>query len=347
MELSVIIPVYNTERYLRQCLDSVLAQSMRDMEVICVDDGSTDGSSRILAEYAGRDSRVRVIRQENAGLVAARKTGVQEAAGEYIGYVDSDDWIELDMYERMYNACIENGAQLAVCRYASEHSADTSFHNIESGSGVVVPLSREELLEIYICGHEKYIIYNSVWSKLFHRDLVQDMVFPKGRNSEDIMYTTRAFCKLKKAVYLDTCLYHYVLDRAGSIMNVTKGERMFWDEIPFWREHISYIRENVSDKMGDMAAYYFWRRLLFYYIDMTNAGKQGKTYAKRIVSEVRADRTEIDKVYYSNIVSKGDFVRMKLFLFSPPLYAFVVKLYNKIVIPLRRGKYIAVRRKFE
>ena len=106
------------------------------------------------------------------------------------------------------------------------------------------------------------------------------------------MYTTRAFCKLKKAVYLDTSLYHYVLDRAGSIMNVTKGERMFWDEIPFWR----------------------------------------------------ADIMEIDKVYHSAIVSKGDFARMKLFLFCPPLYALTVHLYNKIVIPLRRGRYITVRR---
>lgn len=342
--ISIIVPVYNMEQYLERCMESIINQTYPTLEIILVDDGSTDRSPQLCDAYAKKDSRIRVVHKPNGGLSDARNAGLAIATGTYIGYVDSDDWIELDMYERMYSACVENGAQLAVCRYASEHSADAASHSMESGSGAVVPLSREELLKIYICGHDKYIIYNSVWSKLFHRDLVQDMVFPKGRNSEDIMYTTRAFCKLKKAVYLDTSLYHYVLDRAGSIMNVTKGDRMFWDEIPFWREHISYIRENVSDTMGDLAAYYFWRRLLFYYIDMTQAGKQGKAYAKRLVCEVRADRMEIDKVYHSAIVSKGDFARMKLFLFCPPLYALTVQLYNKIVIPLRRGKYITVRR---
>lgn len=342
--ISIIVPVYNMEQYLERCMESIINQTYPTLEIILVDDGSTDRSPQLCDAYAKKDSRIRVVHKPNGGLSDARNAGLAIATGTYIGYVDSDDWIELDMYERMYSACVENGAQLAVCRYASEHSADAACHSMESGSGTVVPLSREELLKIYICGHDKYIIYNSVWSKLFHRDLVQDMLFPKGRNSEDIMYTTRAFCKLKKAVYLDTSLYHYVLDRAGSIMNVTKGERMFWDEIPFWREHISYIRETVSDTMGDLAAYYFWRRLLFYYIDMMQAGKQGKAYAKRLVSEVRVDRMEIDKVYHSAIVSKGDFARMKLFLFSPLLYAWTVQLYNKIVIPLRRGRYITVRR---
>lgn len=334
--ISIIVPVYNMEQYLDRCMESIMNQTYPMLEIILVDDGSIDRSPQLCDAYAKKDSRIRVVHKPNGGLSDARNAGLALATGTYIGYVDSDDWIELDMYERMYNACVENGAQLAVCRYASERSADAACHSMESGSGAVVPLSREELLKIYICGHDKYIIYNSVWSKLFHRDLIRDMLFPKGRNSEDIMYTTRAFCKLKKAVYLDTSLYHYVLDRAGSIMNVTKGERMFWDEIPFWREHISYIRENVSDTMGDLAAYYFWRRLLFYYIDMLQAGKQGKAYAKRLVSEVRADRLEINQIYHSAIVSKGDFARMKLFMFCPPLYALTVKLYNKIVIPLRQ-----------
>ncbi len=197
-----------------------------------------------------------------------------------------------------------------------------------------MPLAREELLQIYISGHESYVIYNSVWSKLFQRELVEGMQFPKGRNSEDIMYTTRAFCRLDRAVYLDRCLYHYVLDRDGSIMNASRAERMFGDELPFWREHIACIRKMVSPKMADLAAYAFERRLLFYYID-AHRQKNNET-AARLAAEVRADREEMDRIYASGIVSRGDRLRRKLFLFSPALYALVVRWYEKLVIPLRQ-----------
>ena len=100
--VSVIVPVYNTERYLAKCLDSIIAQTMRDIEIICVDDGSTDSSLEILTAYAGKDARIRVIHKENGGLVSARKAGIKAARGTYIGYVDSDDWIEPRMYERLY-----------------------------------------------------------------------------------------------------------------------------------------------------------------------------------------------------------------------------------------------------
>lgn len=329
--ISIIVPVYNMEKYLERCMNSILKQTYTCLEIILVDDGSTDGSAHQCDLYAQKDNRVKVVHKENGGLSDARNAGLAVATGTYIGYVDSDDWIEPDMYERMYQACVENHAQLAVCRYAQEYKDKT----VLGGSGEVVPLEQKELLSVYLCGHESYVIYNSVWSKLFHRDLVEGVLFPKGRNSEDIMYTTRAFCKLDRAVYLDSCLYHYVLDREDSIMNVARGERMFRDEIPFWREHIAYIREHVSEEMGDLAAYHFWRRLLFYYIDMRNAGNSGRPYAKQLTTEIRSDKAEISRIYSSGIVSKGDNVRMKLFLFWPSAYALSVGLYERFVIPLK------------
>ena len=125
--VSVIVPVYNTEKYLPRCLDSICRQTMKDVEIICVDDGSSDSSPEILEAYAARDERIRVIRKENGGLVSARKAGVKAASGIYIGYVDSDDWIEPDMYERLYGCAMGNRADL-VCsgyyqegNYVSEH----------------------------------------------------------------------------------------------------------------------------------------------------------------------------------------------------------------------------------
>lgn len=327
--ISLIVPVYNVERYLDRCMESILQQTYRKLEIILVDDGSTDSSPAKCDVYAEKDSRVKVIHKPNGGLSDARNAGLSAASGSYIGYVDSDDWIEPDMYERMHWACVLHHAQLAVCRYFSEYRDRT----VAGGDGSVVPLTREELLKIYISGHDTYVIYNSVWSKLFHRDLVRGVLFPKGRDSEDILYTTRAFCKVEKAVYLDQCFYHYVLDREGSIMNATKSERMFKDEIPFWREHISCIRQMVSPQMADLAGYHFQRRLLFYYIDARSA--KNREAASRLVEEIKKDKTEMDRIYDSGIVSRGDRLRRKLFFHSPTAYAAAVWLYDRIVIPLR------------
>ena len=328
--ISIIVPVYNMEQYLERCVRSILCQTYEKLEIILVDDGSTDASPKMCDAFAERDERIKVVHKNNGGLSDARNAGLLAASGAYIGYVDSDDWIEPDMYEKMYRACVENDAQVCICRYFSEYADRT----LDGASGACVPLTREALLRIYIGGHAQYVIYNSVWSKLFHRSLVEDMEFPKGRNSEDIVYTTKAFCRLERAVYLDECLYHYVLDREGSIMNVSRGERMFRDELPFWREHIALIKASVSEEMADFASYHFWRRLLFYYID-AHRQKNNET-AARLAAEVRADREEMDRIYASGIVSRGDRLRRKLFLFSPALYALAVRWYEKLVIPLRQ-----------
>ena len=329
-KISVIVPVYNVEAYLDRCVYSILNQTYQNLEIILIDDGSTDTSPAKCDAYAAKDGRIKVLHKPNGGQSDARNAGLALAEGTYIGYVDSDDWIEPDMYASLYRACVDNHAQLAVCRYFEEYKDRTKA----GGNGTVVPLTREELLKIYISGHEEYVIYNSVWSKLYQRELVEGMQFPKGRNSEDIMYTTRAFCRLNRAVYLDRCLYHYVLDRDGSIMNASRAERMFGDELPFWREHIACIRKMVSPRMADLAAYAFERRLLFYYIDAQNS--KNKETASRLVAEIRADREEMDRIYDSGMVSRGDRLRRKLFLFSPALYALAVRWYEKLVIPLRQ-----------
>jgi glycosyltransferase involved in cell wall biosynthesis len=323
--ISIIVPVYNMERYLDRCVSSIVNQTYKNIEIVLVDDGSTDSSPKMCEDYAKNDDRIKVVHKENGGLSDARNAGLKIAIGDYIGYVDSDDWIEPDMYERMVNACIDNDAEMALCRYFREYDDKT----IDDGTDRVDILDRETLLNIYITDKDGFMVYNSVWSKLFKRELVENVMFPKGQNSEDIMYTTRAMCKLNKAVYIDASLYHYVIDRKDSIMNVAKTERMFKDELPFWREHIKCIRDNVSDAMADLAAYYYYRRLLFYYID---------TKDKRIVELIKNDKSEINRIYSKdiNLVSKGDRDRMKLFMSSPKLYLRTVKLYDEVVIPLRQ-----------
>ena len=330
--ISVIVPVYNMEQYLERCMNSIWQQTYTNLEIILVDDGSTDRSPQMCDEYAAKDQRIKVIHKQNGGLSDARNAGLAIAGGAYIGYVDSDDWIEPTMYEKMYQACVEHHAQVAVCRYAQVYKD----HVVQGGTDKVTAFEKEDLLRAYIGDCDDYIIYNSVWSKLYAREIVDGVQFPKGKNSEDIMYTTKAFCKADRGVYVDRCLYNYVLDRDGSIMNVKRGERMFQDELPFWREHISYIREQVSEELGDYAAYYYYRRLLFYYMDWMKEEKHSRgDYAKQIADELKENRQEILRVYRREFVAIGDRARMKLALVSPALYSHVTKGYEKVIIPLR------------
>lgn len=335
--ISVIVPVYNMEKYLKRCVDSILAQEYRQLEIILVDDGSTDASPAMCDAYAEQDQRVQVIHKENGGLSDARNAGMAVAKGAYIGFVDSDDWIEPGMYRAMYEAAVANGAQVAVCRYA-----EICLDKVVDGSGnEIVPLSREEVLDIYICEHPQYKIYNSVWSKLFKREIIGDTLFPKGRNSEDIMFTTKAFCRLERCVYLDTAYYNYVKEREGSIMNAFPGQRMLRDEIPFWREHIACIRETGLELLAKKAEYYFYKRLVGYYVMVQTEyekSRETKACAKALLGELKKDKSNVKQIYGQDFVKKSDRYRMRLVCSVPGLYVMIEKLYQKWIIPLKNRR---------
>ncbi len=328
--VSVIVAVYNIEEYLPRCIDSILAQTYRNLEIILVDDGSTDSSGGICDDYAQKDRRIKVIHKKNGGLSDARNAGLDKVSGDYIGFVDGDDWIDEDMYRAMYEACEKEKAQIAACRYKQI----TRSGIIDASAGNSVSLSKAEALEIYVCGDERYLIYNSVWSKLFAKELIFGMRFPVGKNSEDIMFTTKAFCKMERLAYLDKAYYNYVLDREGSIMNEKAGERRIKDEIPFWREQIAYIREAGMPALSDKAAYHFYRRMLFYYIDFME-NRKTKEFAQEIIRQLRADKRIIRRIYKEDYAAFGDKVRMKLILAWPWAYYKAVRIYDKYVIPLR------------
>ncbi len=331
--ISIIVAIYNIEEYLPRCVDSILAQTYKNLEIILVDDGSADSSVNICDAYAEKDARIKVIHKKNGGLSDARNAGMDLASGEYIGFVDGDDWIDPDMYRAMYEACETNNAQLSVCRYKQI----TKNGIIDASTGNSVLLSKTEALEAYICGDERYLIYNSVWSKLFLKELIEDMRFPVGKNSEDIMFTTKAFCAMKQCVYLDTGYYNYVIDREGSIMNQKAGERRLDHEIPFWKEQISYFKEQGMMQLSDKAAYHFYRRMLFYYIDFMKS-EHTRIFAGKIIEILRDDKTSIRKIYKQDYIAAGDKVRMRLVLLAPAVYYYTVKLYDKYIIPIRSKK---------
>lgn len=327
--ISVIVTAYNIEEFLPRCVDSLLAQTYKPLEIILVDDGSEDQTPMICDRYKEANENIKVLHRENGGPSAARNSGLKLAEGDYIGYVDGDDYVEPEMYREMLNACLETGARIAICTYRQIGEGGEEIHP----TGNRLEMTGREAMELYVSGHSQYHIYPSVWSKLFERELLRDIHFVEGRKSEDIMYTTWALAGVDKCVFLDTPYYNYTIDRKSSIMNSRIHERRFGDEIPFLEEQIGYLYGLGWTELAQRAAYQFYRRMLFYYVDFRNR-KMPKS-AKQLIELIRTEKEEIHKIYGLDFVRTGDKVRMKLALAAPGFYYVLVRIYDKVIIPLR------------
>ncbi len=205
--ISIIVPVYNVEPYLRKCLNSIVNQTFRDLEILIVDDGSTDGSGEICDEYR-KDKRVKVFHTDNRGLSCARNLGLDNAKGDWIGFVDSDDWIEPDMYEALIDKAVETEADVVECGMFIEFISQT----IKQPT-VLATVRGKEALEALI----KHKIRNQVWNKLWKAQGFVDIRFPERRDFEDIS-TVYKLIKNARVAGLNGTYYHW-RQRASSISN--------------------------------------------------------------------------------------------------------------------------------
>ena len=219
--ISVIIPVYKVEKYLCRCVDSVLEQTYTNMEIILVDDGSPDNCPVMCDEYARQDSRVKVIHQENAGLSGARNAGIDMAQGQWLAFVDSDDYLAADFLERLYQACVDTGSSLSVCRWEYVRGETIPEH----GTGETrVYTGREMLANLYVPDGAYFVV---AWNKLYRKEFFEDIRYPLGRIHEDEATTYRIYDKVKKAAYVDRSLYGYFV----TPVSITRGfnpKRMDW-----------------------------------------------------------------------------------------------------------------------
>lgn len=212
MMISIIIPVYNTEKYLPVCLDSVLNQTLRDLEVICVDDGSSDGSAQILADYAARDGRVRVLTQANRGLTAARNAGAAAARGDWVGFVDSDDTVQPDMFERLLENAVKYNADISHC--GLNYIFPDGRRVPHFGSGELIQHDRNGSLRDLLAGQR---VEPSMCTKLYRAALIKDAPLTASvRNNEDLVVNFALFSRAKRSVFEDVCLYNY-FRRSGTM----------------------------------------------------------------------------------------------------------------------------------
>lgn len=260
--ISVIIPIYNVEKFLKYSLESVINQTYKNLEIILINDGSTDASKEICKEYEQKDKRIKLINQDNKGISAARNIGLKVASGEYIGFLDADDVISAQFFECLYKLIKQTAADIAECAFIRISEKDlfdgkTIFDNIDNLNYITTnsfgALNRINNEETYIIG--KSIV---VWNKLYKKDLFNEIQFPVGKRYEDDFTTYKLFNKINKLVSTEKRLYNYV-QRQGSIMN---------SEFSITRLEAIEVFENYEKFFQDYKDKYLYVKCLVRYVRM-------------------------------------------------------------------------------
>lgn len=234
--VTVVVPVYNVEAELNRCVESLVGQTFSDLQIILVDDGSTDLSGELCDAWADRDSRICVIHKQNGGLSSARNAGIDIAEGEYLGFVDSDDFIEPDMYETLLAGMVDGEVSMVTCgRYV--HMGDTVRN--EFSTPVVMRLTSADAMKEALLGN---IIDVSACDKLYRRELFDEIRYPYGRISEDAAIILQLLDRCSDVVHVGKCLYHYVF-RTGSISKSTYSHKQF-DVMYNCREMTAWVEKN-------------------------------------------------------------------------------------------------------
>lgn len=218
--ISIIVPVYNSSNFLRRCVSCIFNQTYKNWELILIDDGSTDGSAVICDEYTKEDERVKVIHQQNLGASFARKRGIDVAKGEYLTFLDSDDIVEEDYLERLYNAMKQYGTKIAAC--------DQIKH--QEGTDVIVDKSGEVMLLDNQAIHNRFFKYQ-FWGfggEIYHRSVFDDIYFPQYTINEDYVVMAQLFDRYKQMAYVPMGLYHYMTH--GESLSHQKLSRRMFDE---------------------------------------------------------------------------------------------------------------------
>ena len=314
--ISVIIPVYKVEEYLCRCVDSVLAQTYQNLEIILVDDGSPDGCPAMCDAFAEQDERIRVIHQENAGLSGARNAGIDVALGQWLAFVDSDDYLAVDFLECLYRACKDTGSELSVCRWIYVRGEAVS----ELGTGKVETCTGREMLHrIYEPDGSRFVV---AWNKLYRRELFQGIRYPVGRIHEDEATTYRIYDRVEKAAVVDSTRYGYFIN-ADSITRSFSPRRLDWiqavaDRMEFFEQ--KGYRELMEPGLKDLAD-----GSIHIYFEMQDQQAATPEEQRRIRELVRQGLKRVRRYGRFPLRTR---IGYRLFLLCPGLYR---KLLNQVM----------------
>ncbi|WP_313893766.1 glycosyltransferase family 2 protein [Psychrobacillus sp.] len=256
--ISVIVPIYKVEDYLNRCVDSILKQTYKNLEVILIDDGSPDKCGEICDEYAKIDERVKVIHKRNGGISNARNAGLEIAKGEYISFIDGDDWIHVEYFEKLYQLLRKTDSDISVCCFIKTSTEDTQGENSKE---IIYEYSNIDALGQFSDRFNVEMVV--VWGKLFKRKLLEEIRFPVERVHEDEFTTYKLIYKAKKIVLTTEQLLYY-WQRKDSFMGVGFKIKHRLDAIDAFKERAEFFEEIGLEDLS----YKTYRQLFFIYMDV-------------------------------------------------------------------------------
>lgn len=346
ISVSVIVPVYNAARWVGKCIESVLAQNLTDLEVICVDDGSVDESYAVAEHYAKRDERVRVIRQENSGPSAARNCGLRNAVGRWIAFVDADDWLEPDMLRTMVDRAEQGaGSDIVICTYYEEFSDGQStvgkhFPEDQFWDRERIETEQRKFFCKGVKAYRPYVSIGYPWGRIYRRAMLQEhsIRFPENVfRTEDGIFNLYAFQHSRQMAYINRPLYHYRVNE-GSI-----SHGLFRDVVRYTEADFDEVHKFAAKYKQDDAIFlkgidvrictWFYKYLAHYYFHPAYLKEHGYLSARQEVLAL------LSKEYYRQAYRTVDFSLMsrgqKLFVFFAK-YRMVDFLYLAVEIKMKQ-----------
>lgn len=282
--ISVIVPVYKVEQYLPQCIDSILNQTYRDLEILLIDDGSPDACGKICDKYAEKDKRIKAFHKKNSGLSDTRNYGIRRASGDYLAFVDSDDWIEPDMYEELINVAKDNQAEIVCSGFFYEYPERTEVATVLDKKYV----NNIDLVKSLLNGR----INVHVWNKLYHKTVFNVDSFSKGRVYEDVLLMHNIFLEVPLLVCISKPLYHYRKNRKGAITLDTSMENLINDWLAHKSRYYFFLHDNrfnTDKEIMDKLLYYYCaitiKRVLVCYYACTDKEKEQYGYYLKEIRE--------------------------------------------------------------
>lgn len=237
-KVSVVVPVYNAEKYLKRCLEPLVNQTLEEIEIICVDDGSKDSSVQIIDEYEQKyPNKVRAFHKENGGEWSARTYGLKKATGEYVGFMDNDDVPEITWAEKLYHCAKENNADIAFCGYDRV--------DMDTDKVVATEMTQYGTMQKEVDFNDDFIVYAnpSLWNKLYRREIVKDLEFLPFRGANDTLFLIQSYYHgVKKLAFIPDVLYHYYLRSSSQIHNMTK------QDIENLKKYLLFIKQDATEQ---------------------------------------------------------------------------------------------------
>lgn len=322
-KITVIIPVYNVEQFLARCIDSIRNQSYKNLEILLIDDGSTDKSAKICDEYAEIDERIRVIHQENKGIASVRNLGVSQATGNYIFWIDSDDYVSGEIIFVLYSNLKRYHADMSICEFKKGNEIDYVFS--QNNTDTCIEFTAQYAHEmLYKNNHTAFVIAAS-WAKLIKKELYEGLVYPEGKLFEDIYMSHYLIQRCSKIIYIDKVLYYYYQWPDSILGKTLRIEKL--DYLDAFKDRISFYQNLNNAKLLEMARIQYLHSLIWEYSRVKNI-----LHNKELMKKIKREYRQCYKLGIENKAVPNETQGYMLFFYlSPALREFMDKVQGKIL----------------